>query len=212
MSKDRLTDLLNLEDVKRWGRIPLYRPQSVAEHSFRVAAICMEIADQLGSTGYLAALLPWAILHDGPECETGDIPYVVKTPEIRRQLAAFEEKLCPWYPQLNSQISKAMNAIVKLADKIEEVIYLNKWGAPGSEEAYEMSYRLVRERTAAAATDFGWLLLPQIVFGILEAQLNPRTYNGCTTGSPRHSGEPNLKQINGEGAVDSVIDPAPGKE
>jgi 5'-deoxynucleotidase YfbR-like HD superfamily hydrolase len=61
---------LKLEPRRGWQRIGVPRPESVADHSWRLALMAMLYADMLGlDTGKAARI---ALLHDLPEARTGD--------------------------------------------------------------------------------------------------------------------------------------------
>ena len=173
MSQNRLQDLLNLSNTKRWTIRPTLRDQSVAEHSFRVAVIAMEICRALNQDGLPSSnvieyhVLVWALVHDGPEAETGDIPYTAKRNIPDEMVERIEHKLCPWYEQFERRIHPPELAIIKIADKVEEVLYLREWGTSGSDAAQEMAFHLACERVWEAASRFGWSDLPYIVGQII---------------------------------------------
>jgi len=81
MNDNRLRNLINLSHVKRWGIVPTLHQESVAEHSFRVAAISEYLADELAASNPdidRLGLLRMALTHDLEECYTGDIPAPAK--------------------------------------------------------------------------------------------------------------------------------------
>jgi 5'-deoxynucleotidase YfbR-like HD superfamily hydrolase len=171
MSNSRLNDLLNLSHVPRWSIVPHLRPQSVAEHSFRVAAIALEIAHQLNPPGLPSSvvitgnILRWAITHDGPEAETGDIPSPIKQYVFKDDA---EAKLCPWYVAEAHGIHEQERAVVKIADKIEGVFFLQEWGiGQKSLEAQVSTRKQIAEHVEAARSRWGWSELPAIVETIL---------------------------------------------
>lgn len=173
MSDSRLQDLLALSTVPRWSIVPTLRPQSVAEHSFRVAAIALEICRQINGEDLPAMVLVeqhalhWAIIHDGPEAETGDIPYPVKK---HLDLRFMEQKLCPWYHP--DKIHKAEAKIVKIADKVEEVLFIRQWGqGPKADAAMADAYNQVLAHTVQAMTLYGLPKLHRIVQAILEVPI-----------------------------------------
>ena len=73
-----IRDLLLLSYVQRWVIAPMNRPQSVAEHSFRVMAIVRGLHGALHSIGVDVFDIQMALLmamdHDADEVYTGDIP------------------------------------------------------------------------------------------------------------------------------------------
>lgn len=137
----RLKDLLNLSHVPRWAITPIGRPQSVAEHSFRVAAIIMELAEQMCELGlgkqditrFTNECIRWAIVHDGPEAWTGDTPGPVKRLMKERgiNLDAADYVLCPWYEEEHNRASGQyawIEKMSKVANLIEELTWLKLYG------------------------------------------------------------------------------------
>lgn len=124
----KLKDLLALSHTPRWTTHPVHRPQSVAEHSYRVAVIAMAIASPLqhGSPWELLDLITWALEHDGPEAKTGDVPSPLKSALGREMLYNFEKQICPWYekPPANS----LAHVVVGLADTIEALSWIKHYG------------------------------------------------------------------------------------
>jgi len=59
-----------------WWHVGVRDPESVAEHSFRVAQLASLIAAEEGADPARAALM--AIFHDSQETRTGDIPHTAK--------------------------------------------------------------------------------------------------------------------------------------
>ncbi len=83
-----LKDIYRLSVIKRYSNVPKIQQESVAEHCFHVAAICMDMHDIYDFN--LGEALQIAISHDMPEMELNDAPHVIKQkyPQIK---AAFEE-------------------------------------------------------------------------------------------------------------------------
>lgn len=129
---DSTADLLGLADVHRWVVVRTMRPQNVAEHSFNVMVIAEEICDRLGIIdGQLKyQALRWAMVHDAPETLTGDIDGKFKRlyPNLRKDLCAAENEQFPWYASAMDATPAEAVAIVKLADKIESILYIKTWG------------------------------------------------------------------------------------
>lgn len=141
---DRTADLLALADVKRWGVIKTLRPQSVAEHSFSVAVLSMELAERLfdGKVDYDDGmyLLWWALIHDAPETLTGDVDGKFKrdNPDFRMALIEAENKAFPWYAIMaRYTIPERIKWIVKVADKVETLAFIRVWGrGPRADDVY----------------------------------------------------------------------------
>ena len=108
-----LKDRLTLSYVPRWTIVPMMRQQSVADHSFRVAMITIELmAIAYGELGFVphldfGAVLHAALLHDEREAITGDIPAPRKPVEVPHDVCGL---------------------IVKAADIVETRTWLRMWG------------------------------------------------------------------------------------
>lgn len=131
----RTIDLLCLNDVHRWNVIRTKRPQSVAEHSFNVAVLVLELADRLGGyNDHILDVVPmavgWAIMHDAPESITSDIDGKFKRdhPEIRMALNAAEANLMKWHSVYKGVLVPEAVWLVKIADKIEAIWYIKEFG------------------------------------------------------------------------------------
>lgn len=169
MGHSRMYDLLNLAHVPRWGVVPTSRPQSVAEHSFNVAVIALEIAGKLKlqhSSILMTAML--ALQHDVAESETGDLPSTLKSYIPPHVLRSVEEVCCPWLtarPYTPTEI-----VIVKIADKIEAIMYNSRWGVgPRARYAERRDRAICDERIREARQRFGWTDLPDIVDGLFSS-------------------------------------------
>lgn len=137
---DRMKDLLRLdsETCTRYTIVKGVPRQSVASHSFRVAVIALELANLLNLCGasHKAAILEWALVHDGPEAATGDIQHPVKEwfREYRDSVVCstapvveeMEEDLCPWIKEYRDQ-STIINDIVFVADRLEMADFLHPY-------------------------------------------------------------------------------------
>jgi hypothetical protein len=193
MSTNRLLDVMNLYYIKRWGRTPTLRIQSVAEHSFHVAALSDELCRRLGVLDVVRLrTVWWAMYHDAPETETTDIPYPVKKP-LKMYIDRLETDLCPWYYNAKAEIGPTSIAIISIADKMEELVFLNVWGAGGPRpwEGVTTAKRLLTERTAEAAARFGWPYLRRHVNEMLF-QLGTWTtdWDSIPTSQPESQQEP----------------------
>ena len=94
-------------NVTRWHTIPTIKSQTVAEHSWGVAMICMELWPQS------KILVEAALCHDLGEYFTGDSPWPVK-----QSNAVFKKELST----METEHLKKINAFVNLTD--EEQSYL----------------------------------------------------------------------------------------
>lgn len=142
-NKRIMSDLLTLSVVPRWVIVGAVRYQSVAEHSYRVAVIARSIALRWNQTntnvppGYLSLVVitEWALLHDGAECITGDLPAIVKhggwgADLVNSVVNGMESTLCPWYAEAKDEMKKRPKerAVVKIADLLEGASFIFQWG------------------------------------------------------------------------------------
>ena len=81
--------------VKRWHLVPMSVTQTIAEHQYNVAMLCMLIHPQPDFDTNIAAR--WALIHDLPEVVTGDVPTHVKAanPELKSLLGEIESEAMP---------------------------------------------------------------------------------------------------------------------
>ena len=103
-------------NVKRWHTTPVHNHQSVAAHSWGVAAILLEIAGSQLSVPLLEA----AIYHDIAEYDTGDIPAQVKwaNPDICKALDRLE-KVVEKELAVDTSLSDVQIVLLKTADLLE---------------------------------------------------------------------------------------------
>lgn len=116
-----LLDQLTLSYVPRWPIVSMNRTQSVAEHCHRVASILLEFGRRIGLQ-IPGPALTWAILHDGSEAWTGDIPSPYKTPGA-------DAKVSRWYHEYKDIMPGPWLQVVKLCDLIETATWIAMWGA-----------------------------------------------------------------------------------
>jgi 5'-deoxynucleotidase YfbR-like HD superfamily hydrolase len=119
----RLTDLLALSHVPRWVIVPCLRQQTVADHSFRTLIIAMELADRLGVKLKMADIVT-VMHHDADESRSGDIPASFKD-EVMEEAA---RNSCSWLEIEDPSISGEALAILHLADKIEALTFISRYG------------------------------------------------------------------------------------
>ena len=169
MSNLRIRDLLHLSRIPRWTNTDVDRAQTVAEHSYNVCALSLEIAQALNRVSAFSvstlAVLQWAIVHDGPESYTGDMPSPFKVALGGDFMAKFEIAACPWY-EVEVPTDPKVATVVAIADTMEAVIY----GRRHVMEPDKVKYcrdRLFKQVEQAVAR-FGWASLRDVVFGILD--------------------------------------------
>lgn len=84
-----------LSCIFRFNNVPRLAPQSVAEHSYRVAFLSMLIADDLIDRGMLVdklRLLEMGMLHDIEEIVSGDIIKILKQGRFKKELDKLNEQ------------------------------------------------------------------------------------------------------------------------
>lgn len=116
-------DLLALSAIPRWTIVPRAAEQSVADHTFRVMAIVVELCRML-KMECSNTLLINALTHDATECWTGDIPGPVKRELGWGNIDA--ARLCPWLSQLPA-MTDTEATILKAADLIEAFTWIERW-------------------------------------------------------------------------------------
>jgi hypothetical protein len=123
VSASRLTDLLALSHVPRWGIVPHVFQQSVADHTFRVWVIfdvlCMRLAKKPTAEDYFEVLV-----HDGPESRTGDIP----TPAKSLMTIPDDSRFCGWMYRALKFTSEEIGQAFVIADLIEAHTFIEMYG------------------------------------------------------------------------------------
>ena len=91
--KDYLLDIDNLRSITRFQTAPRNAKETVAEHSFYVAAIVLKLHDYFDFT--LEQALVTALMHDYAEVYISDVPHSIKVanPKISIELEAVETKI-----------------------------------------------------------------------------------------------------------------------
>ena len=118
-----ILDQLHLANVQRWHLMQTVKPQSVAEHSYGVAVIVLELINRmLKYDSHLVInkerLLIQSLMHDSDEVLTGDIPSPTKT-------------LIDWQSPISivgiDKHSKLIETLLlKIADQLEAVFYFSQ--------------------------------------------------------------------------------------
>lgn len=132
-------DYARIGHIKRWHNVNTIREQTVAEHSFMVTIIALELYNQLVGVSRIAStevmvLLIAAIFHDAPETASGDTPTpakrllveITKDPELFEKL---DNRLMPELPYVNGVVPLAIERIVRMADAIEAAHWIRDNGA-----------------------------------------------------------------------------------
>lgn len=128
-----IVDRLRAMQVKRYPISYVNRDQSMAEHSFCVMLIALELISDIQDEKLYVEVMAYAALHDMDEVETGDIPSPFKR-KLRRECPAV-------IPVLDGQPKAGQEArlIVKVADLLEALYYIDEFGGSRTteEEVYE---------------------------------------------------------------------------
>ena len=131
-----IRDIYRANDVMRWQIVKTIRQQSVAEHSFNVAMIAMDMAVRVDFDAEdIKRALIWSLMHDIPEVFIGDIATPVKR-EIERYcldespIKDMEVQMCgvEFYDlwALSHKESPHVGRIVKLADLADAIKFLDE--------------------------------------------------------------------------------------
>lgn len=137
---------LRLTEVSRWGIVATSRQQSVGEHSFRVMMIAQALYDYVFTIPHNSddrnLLTAFAVVHDIEEVLSGDLDAVFKLAVKSRYPDVFQETIGAMAAQrrdtsplsgVTASINRAVKgtfieALVKIADFLEALIYLDQYG------------------------------------------------------------------------------------
>ena len=121
-------DVMRMMVIKRWGIISMTRTQSVAEHSYNVAMMALNIYNNSRNLDVSVEwILVLALTHDLPEIHTGDIPMSLKTDEIKQAVKEYENAACPKLSMFKQQSKEIELLIVKAADIMEAITYCRRY-------------------------------------------------------------------------------------
>ncbi len=139
-----------LKDTPRHCTTSKGRPESVAEHSWRISLMAFLLRHEFPDVD-IDKVVDMCLIHDLGECFTGDIPAFVKTDSDRKTeddlLNRWVEKLPPeisedlkaLYKEMEAQETKEAK-IYKTLDKLEAVIQHNESPiSTWSENEYELN-------------------------------------------------------------------------
>ena len=151
-------------------------PQTVADHSYRVAMLVLIIADRLNlSEKKTYELVIQALLHDIEESVLGDVQYYIKhIPEVEKALDEYKRKFASQIPILNDEDE---DKIVKIADMLDLLLYTEDELRSGNVhpdiiQLRERAQRILNELTSDDSE------LKEIVFDIYSQFRNQPTYPG----------------------------------
>lgn len=111
--------LRRLRFVTRWGVVPVIKPQTVAEHSFHVAWIYLNLCEFLHYAPSVSEITG-VLVHDSLEAVTGDIPSPNKPEEALENMSVHAR-------------------LLKLSDLLEALMYINEEQGFGAQHLDEIS-------------------------------------------------------------------------
>ena len=120
-----ITDIYPLSYIIRYSNVPRIKDESVAEHSFYVAAIVQKLFDEYKFK--LGIALNMAISHDIIEVYVNDIPHLIKKryPDLAKMLKDIEKKEASGFPKSVGYGIKGLHSnsteskIVHMADAMQ---------------------------------------------------------------------------------------------
>lgn len=141
MNELTLQDKLRSAHTKRWGIVNTGRVQNVAEHSFLVQLIAVELSRAIKysnsnggpfNTEKEFQIMRWAMWHDLPEIRTGDINSAVKI-HLKKAcgehtLKNIEYSYSAEYEAIDKSTYGTVKDLVKLADYMESLNFLSEEG------------------------------------------------------------------------------------
>ncbi len=121
--------------VKRWHAFPIIGEQNVADHSWGVALIVMEVAEDHLSVNLMRA----AITHDSAEFYTGDMPYQTKKrwPQLAVALEICEQDVERVH-NIDWVLTGEQREILKWADMFELLLFADYQADLGNRNVVEM--------------------------------------------------------------------------
>ena len=120
--RNPINDLYRLADISRWHIVNIPTRQSVAEHSYFVTLLAMRMAGAAGIP--VGRVVQWALMHDGEEAWTGDIPGPLKR-TMDKGVIPIREMMGDMYVENVADITRDL---VKICDIAEAVKYLKIHG------------------------------------------------------------------------------------
>ena len=121
-------DAMRMMVVKRWGIVSMTRTQSVAEHSYNVAMMALNIYNNSRRLEVsIERVLMLALTHDLPEIHTGDMPMPLKTDDIKQAVKEYENANYPKLSAFKQQSKEIERLVVKIADIMEAITYCRRY-------------------------------------------------------------------------------------
>ena len=148
-----------LKDTTRHCTSSQGRPESVAEHSWRLSLMALLLRREFPALD-IDRVVAMCLIHDLGECFTGDIPAFLKTEDdreteeslLRRWVASLpagvSDELAALYAEMDAQ-QTAEAKLYKALDKLEAVLQHNEAPlATWSENEYELNKTYANEAVA----------------------------------------------------------------
>lgn len=129
-------DLMRAQYVNRWQIVPTSRPQNVAQHSWAVAMLAMDLwcrrtggqPGEAGTDTELGEIAVMALWHDAPEVFTGDINTPTKIyMNAKDKMEELEDTAGDTY-QRSIASYEPIRTCVKIADFLEAMYWLMEHG------------------------------------------------------------------------------------
>ena len=131
MTEKELKELYKLKNIIRYNTRPRQTSESVAEHSFYVGVIALELCNEYKLTkDETHNIVVKALLHDMPEIEINDITYDAKErlnlrPYLKRYEDDYFDRRFPEYAELMKNDKSFEQLVVDLADAYSVLQYAN---------------------------------------------------------------------------------------
>jgi hypothetical protein len=114
--------------TKRWTTVHLSHQQSLAEHSFNVAVLALELAESVFgevTPKIKAEILEYSLLHDIDEVITGDIPTPTKN-RLAEMCSTVNDVIAHEAKAIARDVDPDVVIIVKVADMIEGTFHVKQ--------------------------------------------------------------------------------------
>ncbi len=142
-------DVLRVSEVKRWHIVETLRPQTLADHSYRVAMLALRLAEKAYVIADLDPTLVGMILyaaavHDVHEIDYGDIPTPAKT--------GGDDGMEEFWKSRGGMptIPENVQLLIKIADKMEALLFYAQFGLTTIARGEDVRGFLIRQLATAA--------------------------------------------------------------
>lgn len=131
MTEQELKELYKLKNIVRYNTRPRQTSESVAEHSFYVGVIALELCNEFKLTPMQThTIVVKALLHDMPEIEINDITYDAKErlhlrPYLKKYEDDYFDRRFPLYADIMKDDTGLNQLVVDLADAYSVLQYAN---------------------------------------------------------------------------------------